>query len=210
MTPVVLERPGQVPLVAGMHPSRRHRRIHHLLEQDRLRALLRRQVLHDHVGEPDPLVEVATAGQRAGVDGVRLRAEEDRADRHPSLHDEAVHRAVVPEQLPAPGRDEVRLSIQGEVVAELVEDRAEVDQLPEEAVDHHHPVRDLENFGAQRLAHQLQRRRTYGFRLELQPQPRVELHELRIRPGLPLDRVDRMADPSPRVLAQQGQQVIGR
>ena len=80
---------------------------------------------------------------RAGVDHVRFGAEEDRRQHHPPVDHQAVDGAVVAEELPSPGRAQVGLAVDGDVVAELVEHCLQPDGLAQEAVDQHHPVRQL-------------------------------------------------------------------
>ena len=129
-------------------PSR-HRWIDHLLVDRSRAALLVGQGSHQRRAQPIRSVEGRRYRRGARIDLVGFGTEEHRAEHHAPFDDEAVHRAVVAVELPTPRRVQVRFAVERDVVAELVENALESDDLAEEAVDQHHVVRQFVAFGAE-------------------------------------------------------------
>ena len=103
---------------------------------------------------------------------------------------------VVTVQLPSPRRDDTRFTVQSDVVTEFVEYRLQSDNLAEKTIDQHHVSDDSETFGAQRGL-STNRKANCRTRCDWNSSPYsgVELHELGVRPRLPLDSIDRITDP---------------
>lgn len=156
--PVVLEGAGQVTLIPGVHSALRHVGVHHVLVDDGSPSLLVRECSHKLDRQRDTVRERPPSLVGTLVDLIGLGAEEDGTDDHSSFDHEAIDRSVVTEELPAPGSGRVRVSVDRDVVAELVEDGPQVDDLAEVAVDQHHLVDELESLPAQGCAHQVEGR----------------------------------------------------
>src|SRR5699024_7393018 len=124
-------------------PSFRHGRICHLLVYRRGDPLVGGQCGHEVGAKPYPVFECCSSGVRTLINLVGLSSEEDRADGHASFNDKAVYCAMVSVQLPAPWCVLIRRPVQGEVVAELVQDTLEPHDFSKETIHQHHPMCEL-------------------------------------------------------------------
>src|SRR5699024_5559549 len=114
--PIVLKRPGQMALIAGMDSPFGHRRIDDLVVDYRLGVLILAHA-RDEVGAGvDAIVEGSQTRVRPRVDFVWLSAVNHRGYRYPSLGDEAVDGAMMTIELPSPESPDIGSAVDGEVV----------------------------------------------------------------------------------------------
>src|SRR5699024_12345830 len=157
---------------------------------DRLLPLFGSEQRHEVGAGVDAVVKGAQTGIWPGIDLIGLGTVEDRRQIHPSLDNQTIDRTVVSEELPAPGSDRIRFAIDGDVVGEIVEDVRQADDLAEETVDPHHITCEFIALRAQSCSHQTECGLAELLRSELETDAGVQLHELRVRPGLPFYGAD--------------------